>query len=75
MAKLKTLAEKQEIRYKMVYAAFAVIIAIPVAAIILAGFGIDISSTTSVIGTTSATLSAIVIAHMATSPKDDNASS
>lgn len=75
MAKLKTLAEKQAIRYKIVYVAFVTIISIPVAAIVLAGFGIDISSTTSVIGTTSATLSAIVMTHMATSPKDDNAGS
>ena len=71
MAKLKTLAEKQEIRYRMVYIAFAALLAIPVAAFALAGFGIDVTSTTGIVSTVAASLSAVVVGFFATAPKDD----
>ena len=71
MAKLKTLAEKQEIRYRMVYIAFFGLLAIPATAFTLTGFGIDISSTTGIVSTVAASLSAIVIGFFATAPKDD----
>ena len=66
-----TLVEKQKSRYRMVYIAFGVIVLIPLLALILLLLGIDPSSATGLFGVSSATLSAIVIGHFSTSPKDD----
>ena len=74
MSKLKTLADKQAIRYRMVYAALATLIVIPVAALLLLYVGIDASSTEGLFSISSATLGAIVIGHFSTSIKDDGSS-
>ena len=68
---LKTLGEKQVIRYRMIYIAFGFIMAVPVAAFALLAFGIDPSSAQGIVGTAIASFSAIIVAFFATSPKDD----
>jgi len=69
--KVKTLAEKQDIRYKMVYVAFTGLLVIPIAAFGLAAGGIDVTSTTGIVSTVAASMSAIVLGFFATSPKND----
>lgn len=75
MIKLKTLAEKQSIRYRMVYLAFGALLILPFAAIGVTFIGMDPSSAAGIVATGCATLGAIVIAHFSTTPRDDNASS
>jgi len=72
MAKLLTLAEKQESRRNYVKASFVLMILIPVVTMGLVTIGIDPSSASGIIATASATFSAVIVGHMATSPKDDN---
>ena len=72
MVKLKTLGEKQAIRYRMVYGAFTFMMAIPVAAFALIYLGIDPSSAQGIVGTSAASFSAVIIGFFATSPKDDH---
>ncbi len=71
MAKLKTLAEKQEIRYRLVYIAFAALVIIPIAAFGLLAFGVNPSSASGIVATVAASFSAIVLGFFATSPRDD----
>ena len=71
MGKLKTLGEKQTIRYRMIYIAFAFMMAIPAAAYVLLAFGIDPSSAQGIVSTAVASFSAIIIGFFATTPKDD----
>ena len=71
MAKLKTLGEKQAIRYRMIYIAFGFMMAIPAAAYGLLAFGIDPSSAQGIVSTAVASFSAIIIGFFATTPKDD----
>ncbi len=71
MAKLKTLAEKQEIRYRMVYMAFASLLLTPVAAYAMITFGFDPAPATGIIATTAASMGGVIIGFFATAPKDD----
>lgn len=71
MAKLKTLGEKQSIRYRMVYAALGTLILIPMVALGLLFVGVDPSSASGIFSTSAVTLGAVVIGFFATSPKDD----
>jgi len=71
--KVKTLGEKQAIRYRMVYAALGTLIAIPVMALGLLLVGVDPSSANGIFATASATLGVIVVGFFGTSAKDDNA--
>ena len=70
--KVKTLGEKQTIRYRMVYVALGTLVTIPAAALGLLAFGIDPSSANGIFSTAAATLGAVVIGFFATSAKDDN---
>ncbi len=63
--------EKLEERRGYVKAAFVFMILIPSVALGLLVFGIDPSPAGAIFATASATFSAIVIGHFATSPKDD----
>ena len=72
MAKLKTLAEKQQIRYTMVYMAFGSLIGILIATFGLLSFGIDPSPATGIVGAVAGTLGGVIIGFFATSPKDDH---
>ncbi len=71
MVKLKTLAEKQEIRYRLIYIAFGALVVIPIAAFSLLAFGVDPSSASGIVATVAASFSAIILGFFATSPKDD----
>lgn len=68
---LKTLEEKQDIRYRMIYIAFSVMVVIPFTAFGLLTFGIDPASAGGIVSTAVASFSAIIIGFFATSPKDD----
>ena len=66
-----TAAEKLKERRGYIKAAFVFMIVIPTIALGLLLFGIDPSSAGAIFATSSATFSAIIIAHYATTPKDD----
>lgn len=68
----KTLGEKQQIRYRIVYIALATLVAIPTMALGLLLLGVDPSSASGIFSTSAATLSAIIAAHLATTPKNDS---
>ena len=68
---LKTLGEKQAIRYRMIYIAFGFMMAIPTAAFGLLWLGVDPSSAQGIVSTAIASFSAIIIGFFATTPKDD----
>ena len=72
MAKLKTLAEKQQIRYAMVYTAFGALIGILISTFGLLAFGIDPSPAAGIVGAVAGTLGGVIIGFFATSPKDDH---
>lgn len=72
MAKLRTLAEKQDIRYRMVYMAFSALITIPLLALGLLAIGISPAPAAGIFSTAAATLGAVIIGFFATSPKDDS---
>ena len=72
MDKLKTLGQKQAIRYRMIYIAFGFMMAIPATAFILLLVGVDPSSAQGIISTSVASFSAIILGFFATTPKDDN---
>lgn len=71
MSTPKTLAEKQKIRYTIVFLAFANIVLMPFMALALLSFGIDPSPAAGIFATAAVTLGAIVIGFFATAPKDD----
>lgn len=66
-----TLQEKQQLRRDYVKASFVFMIGIPVTALGLIMFGIDPSPASAIFATASATFSAVIIGHFATTPKED----
>ena len=66
-----TIADKMVERRKYVKAAFAFMVTIPAVALGLLVFGIDPSPAATIFATASATFSAIIVGHFATTPKND----
>lgn len=66
-----TVIEKLNERRGYVKAAFIFMVLIPTSALIVTMFGIDVSTISGIFATASATFSAIIIGHFATTPKDD----
>ena len=71
MGKPKTFAEKQAIRYNMIYLAFGTLIAIPLLALLLLVIGIDPAPASAIFSTAAITLGGIVVGFFATAIKDD----
>lgn len=67
-----TIEEKHRNRRGYVRVSFLGLIAMPAAAFTMVAYGIDVSQLSGIFGTSSATLGAIVIGHLATTPKDDS---
>lgn len=65
-----TIEEKLKERRSYVKASFAFMVILPLVAMGTLFFGIDPSSVSAIFATASATFSAIIVGHMATSPKE-----